>query len=44
MAKRNRKLSYEQKIREGRGAGSGIDYKPWVQIQDFAPEDEQLVA
>lgn len=35
MAKRNRKLSYEQKIKEGRGTGSSIDYIPWVQIQDF---------
>jgi hypothetical protein len=35
MAKRNRKLSYEQKIKEGRGSGSGQDYKPWIQIQDF---------
>lgn len=35
MAKRSRKLSYEQKIKEGRGSGSGIDYIPWIQIQDF---------
>ncbi len=35
MAKRNRRLSYEQKIKEGRGTGSGKDYKPWIQIQDF---------
>jgi hypothetical protein len=35
MAKRSRKLSYEQKIKEGRGSGSGIDYIPWIKIQDF---------
>jgi hypothetical protein len=27
---------YEQYIREGRGSGSGDDYSPWVQVQDFA--------
>ena len=27
---------YQQFIREGRGQGSGMEYKPWVAIQDFA--------
>jgi hypothetical protein len=39
MAKRRRKWNatvYQRYIREGRGQGSGVDYKPWVAIQDFA--------
>jgi hypothetical protein len=28
--------TYEQYVREGRGCGSGADYKPWIRIQDFA--------
>ena len=27
---------YENYLREGRGQGEGMDYKPWVRIQDFA--------
>ncbi|MED1678678.1 TnsA endonuclease N-terminal domain-containing protein [Bacillus subtilis] len=34
MAKRKRSTSIEKKIKEGRGQGIGIDYKPWVTIQD----------
>lgn len=26
----------ERRIREGRGSGSGADYKPWLVIQDFS--------
>jgi len=39
MAKHRRKWNvtvYQQYIREGRGQGSGMEYKPWVAIQDFA--------
>jgi hypothetical protein len=28
--------THEQYVRDGRGCGSGIDYKPWIRIQDFA--------
>ena len=35
MAKRNRKLDYEKMIKEGLGSGKGIDYKPWLKIQNF---------
>ena len=28
--------TYEKYVREGRGCGSGADYKPWIRIQDFA--------
>ncbi|WML41999.1 TnsA endonuclease N-terminal domain-containing protein [Neobacillus sp. OS1-2] len=38
MAKRKRNNSTEEKIKrwikEGRGQGEGIDYKPWLKIQD----------
>lgn len=27
---------YERYIREGRGCGSGLDYVPWIHVQDFA--------
>ena len=27
---------YEKYIREGRGCGSGLDYTPWIHVQDFA--------
>jgi len=27
---------YEKYIREGRGCGSGLDYVPWIHVQDFA--------
>jgi len=39
MAKRRRKWDatvYQRFIREGRGQGSGVNYKPWITIQDFA--------
>jgi hypothetical protein len=39
MAKRRRKWDatvYQRYIREGRGQGSGENYKPWITIQDFA--------
>lgn len=38
MAKHRRKWNetvYQRYIREGRGQGSGENYKPWVAIQDF---------
>lgn len=34
MSKRKRSLSSDKKLKEGRGQGSGVDYKPWVTIQD----------
>lgn len=34
MAKRKRSSSYEKKMKEGYGQGIGIDYKPWITIQD----------
>ncbi len=27
---------HENYLREGRGCGSGSDYKPWIRVQDFA--------
>jgi hypothetical protein len=39
MGKHHRKWNqsvYEQRLREGRGCGSGADYKPWICVQDFA--------
>jgi len=39
VAKHRRKWNasvYQQYIREGRGQGEGIYYKPWITIQDFA--------
>lgn len=39
MAKRKRKtneLSNENKLKQGRGAGRGENYKPWLHIQDVA--------
>lgn len=39
MAKRKRQtneLSNEKKLKQGRGAGSGESYKPWLHIQDVA--------
>ena len=35
MAKRNKKLDYERRIKEGRGTGTFEDYKPWITVQDF---------
>lgn len=34
MAKRTRKLDIDKKIKEGRGIGTGDEYKPWIKIQD----------
>ena len=39
MAKHRRiwnSSAYNRYIREGRGQGVGVDYKPWIVIQDFA--------
>lgn len=36
MAKRKRTESVEKKIKDGRGQGHGIDYKPWLKIQDVS--------
>jgi hypothetical protein len=41
MAKRKRKTDQhviERRIQEGRGQGSGCDYKPWLTIQDVASQ------
>lgn len=35
MSKRKRSTSTEKKMKDGRGQGSGTDYKPWVVIQDL---------
>lgn len=34
MSKRKRSPSIDKKYKEGRGQGLGVDYKPWVTIQD----------
>lgn len=34
MAKRIRKNNIEKMIKEGYGSGIGIEYKPWIKIQD----------
>ena len=34
MAKRQRKLDIDKRIKEGRGTGKGGKYKPWIKIQD----------
>lgn len=36
MAKRRRTESIEKKVKDGRGQGHGIDYKPWLKIQDVS--------
>lgn len=36
MAKRARKLDIQKLIKQGRGSGSGSNYKPWLIIQDVA--------
>lgn len=36
MAKRKRGINYDKKIKEGFGQGIGIDYKPWLTIQDVS--------
>lgn len=35
MAKRKRSSTTEKKLKEGLGQGVGIDYKPWIKIQDI---------
>jgi len=34
LAKRKRSTTEERKLKDGRGQGLGVDYKPWVTIQD----------
>ena len=34
MSKRKRSPSTDKKLKDGRGQGIGIDYKPWITIQD----------
>ncbi|MCY6957423.1 TnsA endonuclease N-terminal domain-containing protein [Clostridium brassicae] len=34
MAKRKRSINIDKMIKEGRGQGSGSEYKPWIKIQD----------
>ncbi|WP_035293211.1 heteromeric transposase endonuclease subunit TnsA [Clostridium sp. KNHs214] len=34
MAKRKRILNINKMIKEGRGQGRGVEYKPWIKIQD----------
>lgn len=34
MSKRKRSTSTDKKLKDGRGQGIGVDYKPWVTIQD----------
>lgn len=36
MSKRKRITQIEKWIKEGRGSGIGIDYKPWLKIQDVS--------
>lgn len=36
MSKRKRITQIEKWIKEGRGSGVGIDYKPWLKIQDVS--------
>lgn len=35
MAKRKRLTTTEKRLKDGRGQGYGIDYKPWIVIQDL---------
>ncbi|PYF03479.1 hypothetical protein LG296_11520 [Ureibacillus chungkukjangi] len=35
MSKRKRSSSIEKKLKEGLGQITGIDYKPWIKIQDI---------
>ena len=34
MAKRKRSVNINKLIKEGRGQGIGVEYKPWIKIQD----------
>lgn len=34
MAKRKRILNIHKMLKEGRGAGRGKQYKPWIKVQD----------
>ncbi|WEG12609.1 TnsA endonuclease N-terminal domain-containing protein [Pullulanibacillus sp. KACC 23026] len=34
MSKRKRSLSIDKRLKDGRGQGIGVDYKPWITIQD----------
>lgn len=34
MVKRKRSQLINKKLKEGRGQGVGVDYKPWIIIQD----------
>lgn len=34
MAKRIRKSNIDKLLKEGRGTGVGVEYKPWIKIQD----------
>ena len=36
MSKRKRTSEIEKWIKEGRGSGIGINYKPWLKIQDVS--------
>jgi hypothetical protein len=36
MSKRTRTSKIDKWIKEGRGSGSGSDYKPWLNIQDVS--------
>ena len=36
MSKRKRTSEFEKWIKEGRGSGIGINYKPWLKIQDVS--------
>ena len=35
LSKRKRLLSIDKKLKDGRGQGVGMDYKPWLVIQDL---------
>ncbi|WP_404457139.1 TnsA endonuclease N-terminal domain-containing protein [Oceanobacillus kapialis] len=36
MSKRKRTSKVDKWIKEGRGTGSGVEYKPWLKIQDIS--------
>lgn len=36
MSKRKRTTPIEKKLKDGHGQGIGIDYKPWLVIQDVS--------